>query len=144
MPDKYFWDSNLWVYLFTQSQSPDDVKKRSKLQQLLLVIPNIVVSAQMLNEAANVLFRKYNCSVAEVRMHLGQIRLQCEVAFLTDSLTFSALDLKERYQLGWFDSLIAAAALDARCKFLYSEDFQDGLIIESQLTVVNPFLHSVV
>ena len=36
------------------------------------------------------------------------------------------------------DSLIVAAALEARCKVLYSEDLQDGQEIES-LTVVNPF-----
>jgi predicted nucleic acid-binding protein len=33
-----------------------------------------------------------------------------------------------------------AAALEAECTTLYSEDFQNGLMIEGRLTARNPFL----
>jgi predicted nucleic acid-binding protein len=39
-----------------------------------------------------------------------------------------------------YDGLIAAAALDAECNTLYSEDLQNGQVIEGRLTVRNPFL----
>jgi predicted nucleic acid-binding protein len=41
--------------------------------------------------------------------------------------------------LSVYGSLIAAAALLAGCKTLYSEDMQDGQVIERKLTIRNPF-----
>jgi predicted nucleic acid-binding protein len=49
------------------------------------------------------------------------------------------LNLAERYQYSYFDSLILASALEAGCQILYSEDLQDGQRIENQLMIVNPF-----
>jgi predicted nucleic acid-binding protein len=37
------------------------------------------------------------------------------------------------------DALIIAAALEAECTTLYSEDLHAGQIIESRLTIRNPF-----
>jgi len=37
------------------------------------------------------------------------------------------------------DSLIVAAALDAGCTLLYSEDMQHGHKIDDRLTIINPF-----
>lgn len=51
----------------------------------------------------------------------------------------SAWHLMDRYLLGWWDALIAAAAQVAGCRYLLSEDFQEGLEL-GELTVVNPFL----
>jgi predicted nucleic acid-binding protein len=47
--------------------------------------------------------------------------------------------LARRYTLSHWDALIVAAALTARCDLLYSEDLQDGLVVDGRLTVVNPF-----
>ena len=49
-----------------------------------------------------------------------------------------AFDLQTRYRLSFYDSLIVAAALDAGCKILYSEDLQHGQQIEG-VTITNPF-----
>jgi predicted nucleic acid-binding protein len=50
-----------------------------------------------------------------------------------------ALDIQARYHYGFYDALIIAAALDAGCTRLYSEDLQHGQRIE-RLTIENPFL----
>jgi predicted nucleic acid-binding protein len=52
-----------------------------------------------------------------------------------------AWDLQDRFDLSWWDALIVAAALAGRCRFLLSEDFQDGMVMEG-LTVIDPFRHS--
>jgi len=49
-----------------------------------------------------------------------------------------ALELAQRWQYGFYDSLIIASALAAECDVLYSEDLQHGQQIQS-LTIVNPF-----
>jgi predicted nucleic acid-binding protein len=35
--------------------------------------------------------------------------------------------------------MIAAAALAADCDTLWSEDMQDGMVVEGRLKIVNPF-----
>jgi predicted nucleic acid-binding protein len=52
-----------------------------------------------------------------------------------------ALGVQARYRYSFYDSLIIAAALDAGCSRLYSEDLQDGQRIE-ELTIENPFRES--
>jgi predicted nucleic acid-binding protein len=56
----------------------------------------------------------------------------------TPALYQRCLDLQARYNYGFYDSLILAAALQAGCSRLLSEDFHHGQRIES-LTVENPF-----
>ena len=41
--------------------------------------------------------------------------------------------------LSVYDAMIVAAALIAGCTTLYTEDMHDGLLVEGQLRLVNPF-----
>ena len=52
------------------------------------------------------------------------------------------IELKERYTLQFYDAMILATALENNCTLVYSEDMHDGLLVDKQLTIVNPF-HSV-
>jgi predicted nucleic acid-binding protein len=52
---------------------------------------------------------------------------------------YRCLDLAERYSLSVHDSMIVASALLAGCETLWSEDMQDGLLVENQLHIRNPF-----
>jgi len=49
-----------------------------------------------------------------------------------------ALDLHSRYRFSFYDSLIVAAALEANCTRLFSEDLQHGQRVEG-LVIENPF-----
>ena len=51
----------------------------------------------------------------------------------------AALTISEKYGYSIYDALIASAALEAGCKTLYSEDLQDGQIVNRRLTIRNPF-----
>jgi predicted nucleic acid-binding protein len=37
------------------------------------------------------------------------------------------------------DAMIAASALHADCDTLWSEDMQDGIVLDDRLRIVNPF-----
>lgn len=54
-------------------------------------------------------------------------------------MLLSALDVAERHGFSHCDSLIIAAALEAGCARLYSEDLQHGQLIDQRLTIINPF-----
>ena len=47
--------------------------------------------------------------------------------------------LAERYGLSVYDAMIVATALIAGCTTLWSEDMQNGLLVEGQLRIMNPF-----
>jgi predicted nucleic acid-binding protein len=51
----------------------------------------------------------------------------------------SAWALQDRHDFSWWDALIVAAALRQECTLLLSEDLQHGLVVDSRLTLVNPF-----
>ena len=58
---------------------------------------------------------------------------------MTSETVAHALTLGHHYRYSYFDSLILAAALECGCETLASEDMQNGFVVESSLTVRNPF-----
>lgn len=94
---------------------------------------------QVLNEIAAVARRKLNMPWPEIRQALEDIRILCEPAApLSLETHASAIEIAERYRFQIYDALIVAAAIEARCSVLYSEDMQHGQVIGS-LTIRNPF-----
>lgn len=100
-----------------------------------------LIPVQVLGELFSVLVRK-----------AGRARAQAREAVLTwgdafplietsPSIILAAVDLTVHHQLGWWDAVILAAAADARCRLLLSEDLQDGFTW-SGVTVTNPFASS--
>ena len=97
-----------------------------------------LVSVQVLNEAASVCLRKLKLPWPEVRELLDAVKACCEV--LPRTLTIHELGryLAERSRLSLYDALICAVAQNAGAEVLYTEDLQDGLVLDG-LTVRNPF-----
>lgn len=98
-----------------------------------------MLSVQVLNEISNVLMKKFSFSEDATEKYVDEICREFEIINLSPSITKSALNLKSRYSISWFDSLIVATALTANCSLLYTEDLQDGMLFEEKLKVVNPF-----
>jgi predicted nucleic acid-binding protein len=49
-----------------------------------------------------------------------------------------AWDVQDRYGYSWWDSLIVAAALQSGSRYLLTEDFQTGQVIDT-MTIISPF-----
>jgi predicted nucleic acid-binding protein len=128
----HFLDSNILVYAFT-------VDPRAARAQALLE-SGCIIGAQGLNEFANVAKRKLSMTWTEVRDALGAIRRICRTIVPIDVETHDeALRIAERYGNAFFDALVIASALRADCGILWSEDMQDGLVIDQRLRIANPF-----
>jgi predicted nucleic acid-binding protein len=131
MPGNFF-DSNVILYL-----ASSDRVKASRVEELLAE-PGFI-SVQVLNESANVLRRKYDMPRRALRAFLLELREGLDVLPLTVDIHESGLRLSERYGFATYDSLIVAAALKAKCETLWSEDMHDGLLVDQQLRIANPF-----
>jgi len=46
--------------------------------------------------------------------------------------------MREKYNISYWDSLVVASALESGCTKLYSEDMQEGLVVDGILNIINP------
>lgn len=133
MSDSVFFDTTVLIYAISE------VDPRAAIAEELLAAGGHI-SVQVLNEFAAVARRKLKMPWKEITDALAAIRELCKPpAPLTVEVHESGLKLAERHKLNLYDALILAAALDAGCDTLYSEDMQDGQKIGS-LTIRNPFV----
>ena len=94
---------------------------------------------QVLNETlANCLY-KAKMSWNEADQFLDGVRHLCTVTDFSAKTHDIGRALGARYKFSVYDAMIVAAALEANCTTLYSEDMQDGLLVEDQIRIVNPF-----
>lgn len=134
-----FLDSNIFVYLFDET----DERKRGRAQQIVesaLQTNSASISFQVVQETLNVVTRKLATSMTAEGAKSFMQDVLAPLWRVSPSLALynRALDVQARYRYSFYDSLIIAAALDAGCDRLYSEDLQGGQRIEG-LAVVNPF-----
>ncbi len=127
-----FFDTNVLLYLLSANE-----KKADRVEEILT--PGSIISVQVLNEFASVAMRKFGMKAAEVREALDPIKTICTVVPLTVLIHQRGLQVAERYGFSIYDALIVAAALDADCATLYTEDLQHGQVIDRTLTITNPF-----
>ncbi len=127
-----FFDTNVLLYLLSA-----DAAKADRAEELLA--GGGTISVQVLNEFAAVASRKLRMLWPDINEVLTQVRAVCDVQALTLETHEQALKLAERYGLSVCDALIVSAALLAGCKTLWSEDMQDGQVINRKLTIRNPF-----
>ena len=133
MPAKEFLDTNVLIYAVAK----DDA--RASTAEALLASGGMI-SVQSLNEFVSVARRKLGMSWKEVKEFLELIGILCpKPVQVSVDIHKAAVVIAEKYGYGIYDALIASAAIEAGCKTLYSEDLQDGQIINRQLTIRNPF-----
>src|ERR1700758_5497976 len=99
-----------------------------------------MVSVQVLNEFTAVARRKLQMPWAEVGEAVEAFLVLCpSPVSITMEIHKATRGIAEKLGCNIYDALVVAAALEAGCEILYSEDFQDGQRIEGKLTVRNPF-----
>jgi predicted nucleic acid-binding protein len=127
-----FLDSNVLVYAFTADPRA--------AAALALLESGCVISVQGLNEFANVARRKLGMTWTEIKDALAAVKTLCPTVLPIDLETHrEALLVAERYGYAIFDALMIASALQAGSKTLWSEDMQDGMMIDGRLRIANPF-----
>jgi len=139
MSGKFFLDTNIIVYTFSTQ-----TEKQQKARELLETALNQqtgCISTQVIQEFINVATRKFEkpLTIKDCVIYLDEILTPlCEI-FPDIALYEKALNITERWQFGFYDALIIAAAIEAKCDTLYSEDLQHQQTIES-IQVINPFV----
>ncbi len=140
MNDKSFIDTNMFVYA---ADSESGVKSRTAQQLIARAIQNStgVISYQVIQEFLNVALRKFATplSLEQAEWHIAKAFRPLFIVPSSLGLYSEALGIFSRHKVAWYDSLILAAAAEAGCSVLYTEDMQHGTTIRG-VRIVNPFL----
>jgi predicted nucleic acid-binding protein len=134
MTGKIFIDTNILVYASDKS----DPEKQRIAQNLICNIHNGVISTQVMQEFYSVATRKLDIEPLKARQIVKTFE-RFEIIPTLPSLVLNAIDLHILEQLQFWDALIIAAASNANCTELLSEDLSTGQFINGVL-VTNPFL----
>jgi predicted nucleic acid-binding protein len=126
-----FLDSNVLVYFAAR-----DPAKADRAESLMRA--GGAISVQVLNEVAHVGRRKLKLSWDELDEVMGLIRALLDVVPLFTETQDRGLAIARRFGVSIYDAMIVAAALEAGCETLWSEDMHDGLVVET-LAIRNPF-----
>jgi predicted nucleic acid-binding protein len=139
MKDRFFLDTNIFVYTF-DSTAPD---KQSRCQQLVkqgLETGQGVISFQVVQEFVNVATRKFKVTlrISDCRLYLESVLSPLLDGHPHIELCSKALEIVERHGFSFYDSLIVASAVESGCSILYSEDLHHGQNVQGT-TIRNPF-----
>jgi len=135
-----FIDSNVFVYLFDEV----DDRKRGIAESLVsraLETRQAGISYQVAQETLNVITRKLAAPATpeDAGRFLDHVLTPLWQVTPSPALYQRGLALQARYRFSFYDALVVAAAQEAGCTRLYSEDLQHGQQIDG-LTIENPFL----
>lgn len=132
--ERVFIDSNIWLYaLLAGSEYAKEQTARN------LVNRSVVVSIQVVNEVCFNLREKGSLPEENIRRLIQSFHADNFVVPITQAAQLSASTLRERYSFSFWDSLIVAAALEASCDRMFSEDMQHGLVVDGMLIIEKPF-----
>jgi predicted nucleic acid-binding protein len=128
---KAFFDTNILIYAQEQGAKADKARA--------LLAAGGVLSVQVLNEFAAVARRKLGKNWREIGEAIyDALTLVDPPLPLTIALHTAARALADDHNVSFYDALIVAAALEAGCETLISEDLQNGRAF-GELRIVNPF-----
>src|SRR5208337_418470 len=140
MSDRFFLDTNIFVYSFDQNA----LVKSQRATQLIreaLTTQKGVISYQVVQEFFNVALKRFSqpMQAADAEQYLRMVFRPLLGVHSSQALYADALQLHAQSGLSWYDSLIVSAAIQARCDLLFTEDLQHGQRFGT-LQVRNPFL----
>jgi predicted nucleic acid-binding protein len=130
-----FVDTNIWVY--AHLEAPEDDRHPIALR-LVTSLTDAVVSPQVLAEYYSVML-KARRDDRWIQENLQVILDYVHCQPVGEKLIRHSWQLRNRYGFSHWDCQVLAAALEAGCTTLYTEDLQHGQQI-GRITVTNPFL----
>lgn len=140
MSGKSFLDTNIFVYSMNRSEERKSAVA-CELIETHVARRSGVISFQVVQEFFSVAFRRFPLAMQpdDAESYLTTVLRPFLSIHSSIGLYHGALSIRGRYQLAWYDSLIVAAAAEAGCSVIYTEDLQHGAKIAG-VRIVNPFI----
>lgn len=134
-----FIDTNVFIYPLEKADARRFMIADTIIREAIAT-GSACTSFQVVQECLNTMLRKASIPLdtAGMRDYLDIVLLPLVRVPASADLYRRSLEVRERYGFSFYDALIVAAALEAGCTRLWSEDLQHGQHI-GVLQVENPF-----
>ena len=135
-------DTNVLIYFYDHN-SPEKQTRAREIVTRLAQSRTGCLSAQTLVEFITAIMRKLKppFSAAEALIEASQLAGVFQVFDLTQNIVLEAARGVRDHQLAYYDAQIWAAARLNQVPLIFSEDFQDGQLLEG-VRFINPFSHA--
>jgi len=139
MSDKYFVDTNIFLYAHDSLAGPKHLRALQLIDRLWTSGEG-VISTQVLQELSVNLQRKtaHPVPMEEIEDIIREYS-EWQVVTNTPKSILGALRIQARYRISFWDSLILQAAFDAGVSILYSEDLS-AVQLYGAIQIVNPLV----
>jgi len=134
MQDRLFIDTNLLIYYVS-----NDTSRKTVVKDILVDNENIIISSQVIIEFVAATVKKQILSFDDSVKYAKEFLDLFYLGLIDNEAILLSFKIAEQYKYSIWDSLIVASALENNCSILYTEDFQNGQIIEKKLKIINPF-----
>jgi predicted nucleic acid-binding protein len=140
MSDKYFLDTNIFVYCFDERQPEKKVRSLALIADALQTGDGII-STQVMQEFLNAGTRKFSVPLKpeDGKIYLQKIMFPLCQVFPDLDYFQTALDILLETGYSFYDSLILSGAVRGGCSIIYSEDLHAGHPVDG-VKIVNPFV----
>ena len=130
-----FLDTNILLYACSRTEAEQD---KRKVARGLLSRDGVGLSVQVLAEFYVNAVSKLKLPEDRVMAVLAKLQ-GYPILPLDESVFWSALEIRKRYGVSYWDGAIIAAAIELGCDTVFSEDLNHGQVYAG-VKVVNPFL----
>jgi len=139
MKDKFFIDTNIFIYSFNINEKVKR-KKSQEIIQKAIETKQGCISSQVIQEFINVATRKFESPIKQkdLDFYIHEVLFPLCNTFTNFDLIEKSLQIHYKLKYSYYDSMIIAAALFSNSCILLSEDLQSKQKIEG-LTILNPF-----
>jgi predicted nucleic acid-binding protein len=129
-------DTNILVY----AEGVNGEARQKAALDIISKLPRVstFIPVQVLGELFRVLVGKSSLPPKVAQTRITNWQASFPLVDTSQSVLSSAIELAVRHRLGIWDSIIISAAAEADCRFLLSEDLQEGFTWGG-VTVTNPF-----
>ena len=134
MSGRIFVDTNILVYFISNEK-----KKKLRARDIIFTSEDVIVSSQVISEFISVCFSKKLLKTDDVTAVTNHFLEALSFVTVEKSTIKKALQVKKNHLYSFWDSLVIASALENNCSILYTEDLQEGQVIDGKLTIINPF-----
>ncbi|MBI4690053.1 MAG: PIN domain-containing protein [Nitrospirae bacterium] len=131
---RIFVDTNILIYAYSETEP-----KKKEMVLSLLGHEMVCLSTQVISEFIWVMNGKFNIDMKSLKVITDNLFEIYTVFRINNSTIVKAIDTALQFHFSYWDSLIVASAIESNCRVLYTEDLQHGQIINSNLSVLNPF-----
>ena len=136
-------DTNVFVYAFDSDEPVKQAKAQELLDRLRQEPADTVLLWQVAGELLNCL-RKWEAAgriqTSDVEKDFRKVLAMFPFRLPTADLFHVSFDLRSRFSLSHWDSMLLAASKEAGVEILFSEDMDSGTDFDG-LNIVNPFAY---